>query len=51
MTADEARKVIKLNQNDPLLKNITRMEDKVSWLHIDAGQIPKNKERIYLFKA
>ena len=50
-SAQEARSVILAHQDDPLLKRITRMEDKVSWLHFDLMELPPNKERIYLFKA
>jgi len=50
-TAAEARSVILAHQDDPLLERITRMEDKVSWLHFDLMELPANKERIYLFKA
>lgn len=45
------RKVIKDNQSDPLLEKIMRLEDVVSWVHMDVGRIPDGKHRIYLFKG
>lgn len=48
-TADEARHKIIQNQDHPLLLNIMRMEDNVSWLHVDVLQT--GKPRIYLFKV
>ncbi len=50
-TAEEARKKILENQDNPLLVNINRIEADVNWLHIDCGVVPFNKERIYLFKV
>ena len=50
-TAEDARKVILENQDNPLLEKIQRMEDKVSWVHIDIGAVPKDKQRIYLFRG
>ena len=50
-TARQARSIILANQNDPHLIKIQRMEADVSWLHFDVGQIPKGKQRIYVFKG
>jgi hypothetical protein len=47
-TAEEARKIILENKDNPLLLNITRMEADVSWLHFDCKPV---KERIYVFKG
>ena len=51
LTAEEARQNILADKDNPLLKNIMRLEDGVSWLHTDTGIIPKGKNRIYLFRA
>jgi hypothetical protein len=48
MTADVVRGMIMEHQNDPLLKNIMRMEAKVSWCHIDTKPV---ENRIVLFKG
>ena len=48
--AEETRRIIIENKNNPLFSYIQRMEDNVTWVHIDLGQIPLNKSRIYLFK-
>jgi len=50
-TAELARKVILENKDDPLLNRIMRMEADVAWLHIDRGQVPEGKERIYVFRG
>ncbi len=50
-TAENARKIILDNQDNPLLSKIMRMEDLVKWVHIDCGKIPEGKHRIYLFQA
>jgi hypothetical protein len=50
-TAKQAREIIKFNQDDPLLKRIQRIEDKVSWVHFDLADLPDGKKRIYIFKA
>ena len=50
-TAEEARKKIIENQGNPLLMKITRMEDKVNWVHIDCRPLPDSIKRIHLFKA
>ncbi|OQC57067.1 MAG: Peptidase M15 [Bacteroidetes bacterium ADurb.Bin012] len=50
-TAEEARKKILSNEDDPLLQYVNRIEDGVNWLHIDSGTVPEGKQRIYLFKA
>ncbi len=51
LTAEEVRQAIKDNQDDPRLIKIMRMEDEVSWVHIDLGVVREGKSRIYLFKA
>jgi hypothetical protein len=51
MTAEEVRQDIIREQNNPLLTGIQRMEADVGWIHIDNAEVPKNKERIYLFHA
>lgn len=50
-TAAEARPIILENQDNPLLRNITRLEADVNWLHFDCAVLPPDKERIYVFKA
>lgn len=47
-TAEEARKKILENQNNPLLEKIMRMEANVSWLHWDLKPV---KNRIYVFNV
>lgn len=47
-TAEQARKKILANKDNPLLAKITRMEAGVNWLHIDCMTGVK---RIHLFKA
>jgi len=47
-TADDARRIILENQDNPLLKRIMRLEADVSWVHFDCKE---GKERIYIFKA
>lgn len=49
-SAEEARVEILAHQDNELLIHIMRMEDKVSWLHIDGGTPPPGKSRIYLFQ-
>ena len=49
-TAEKARQLIIRNKDNPLLVNITRLEDKVSWLHWDMKPLVNGQERIYLFK-
>jgi hypothetical protein len=49
--ADEVRKIILDNQENPLLQKIQRMEANVIWVHFDTGKIPNGKKRIYLFKG
>ena len=51
MKAEEVRQVILTNKDDERLARIMRMELAVTWVHLDVGQIPKDKERIYLFKG
>jgi hypothetical protein len=50
-TAAEARVMIIAHKDNPLLSRITRLEDSVSWLHFDLGELPKGKERIWLFRS
>ena len=47
MTAEEARKLIIKNQ--VLLPYPIRLEDNVSWLHLDVYDM--NKGKVYLFKV
>lgn len=49
MTADEMRKLILKNQSK--LPYQCRMEDAVSWLHIDTMVMVNQKEKVYVFKA
>ncbi len=51
LSADEVRKAILANKDNELLSKIMRMEADVTWVHLDIGQVPKGKERIYLFKG
>ena len=48
---DKLRQRIMDNKDDERLSKIMRLEDGVNWLHLDCGQIPEGKSRIYLFKA
>jgi hypothetical protein len=48
--AEEARKRILENQDNPLLSKITRMEAGVTWLHFDVMELPPGFKRIHLFK-
>jgi hypothetical protein len=50
ISAAVARGMIIEHQDDPLLIHITRMEADVRWLHIDCGEVPEGKSRIYVFK-
>jgi hypothetical protein len=50
-TAEDARKIIKDNEDDPLLAKIMRMEDGVNWVHIDLKELADNQKRIYLLKV
>lgn len=50
-TAEEARQKILANQENPLLAQINRIEANVNWLHIDSGDVPTGKQRIYVFKV
>jgi len=50
-SAREVRAEIIAHQDHELLKLITRMEANTSWLHFDLMELPKNKQRIYLFRA
>ena len=48
----EVRKEIYTHPDDDAFKYITRMEefDGMSWVHIDCAWLPKNQERIHVFK-
>jgi hypothetical protein len=48
LDAEEARRIIIENKDNPLLSRIMRLEDKVRWVHFDLMKVP---ERIHLFKA
>lgn len=48
--AGMARSIIMAYQENELLKDITRLEDKVSWVHFDCASLPPGKKRIYLFQ-
>ena len=48
-TAEQARKKIIENQNNPLLEKIMRLEGKTGWVHLDCKILPKNIKRIYVF--
>lgn len=50
-TAAELREEILRNQDAPELCLIQRMEADVSWLHVDVGDLPSGKSRIYVFKG
>ena len=45
------RRIVKDNQNDPLLKLIMRLEAGKPWTHIDGKDLVEPEERIYLFNA
>lgn len=49
--AEDARRIILENQDNPLLSKIQRMEADVHWVHADIGTVPGNRQRIYVFKA
>ena len=51
MTAEEARKKILADQDNPLVSRITRLETEVNWCHFDLAVLPKGKHRIYVFKG
>jgi hypothetical protein len=50
-SAEQARIIILENKDNPLLRRITRMEDKVNWLHFDIRKLPVGVPRIHLFKS
>lgn len=50
-TTEDARRIILENQDNPLLAKIQRMEGNVGWCHIDLGNPPKGRNRIYVFSA
>jgi hypothetical protein len=50
-TAEEARKCILENQDNPLLRRIMRMEADKNWVHFDVLTLPPGMRRIHLFKA
>ncbi|HHT9146881.1 MAG TPA: hypothetical protein ACFYD4_14600 [Candidatus Wunengus sp. YC61] len=47
-TAEEARRKIIANKDNPLLKRIMRVEGKKNWLHFDLSPVPQEK-RIFIF--
>jgi hypothetical protein len=49
MTAEQVRTEIKMHQDDENLKLIQRMENKVTWCHVDCGTLKEGQSRIYLF--
>jgi hypothetical protein len=51
MRAEDVRHIILTRQNDSLLSEITRLENHVSWVHIDCMPLPAGIERIHLFEA
>jgi hypothetical protein len=48
---DQLRARIRMDQDNPLLARINRMEAGVNWLHIDRGSPPAGRQRIYLFQV
>ena len=50
-SAEKVRQMILEQQDSPLLRNIMRLEADVAWVHMDIGNIPRGRDRIYLFKA
>ena len=51
MTAHDVRNAILSNRTDGRLWKIMCLEDDVSWVHFDVGEIPKGQSRIYVFRA
>ncbi len=49
MNADDARKRILADKDNPLLLNITRLESGVAWVHMDAMVLPAGLKRIHVF--
>lgn len=49
ITAEEVRSLIKQNKYDRRIQCISRIEDGVSWLHIDFANIPQ-EQKPYFFK-
>lgn len=49
LTAQEMRDMIMADQDNPLLEKLTRMENMVSWLHVDCKPLIAPQKRIYLF--
>jgi uncharacterized protein YcbK (DUF882 family) len=49
--AADVRRIILENQDNEFLQKIQRMEADVTWVHIDLGNPPKGRKRIYVFKA
>lgn len=47
-TAEDARRIILENTDNPLLARIMRLEADTSWLHFDCKEV---KNRIYVFHA
>jgi D-alanyl-D-alanine dipeptidase len=50
LSAEDARQCILADQDNHLLKYITRLEGGVSWLHWDCAELSVGKNRIYVFK-
>lgn len=51
LEAHDVRMIILANQNDERLKNITRLEADVNWLHFDCATLSVHQRRIHVFKA
>lgn len=51
ITASNARVRILDDQDNPLLRRITRLEAGVNWVHFDLRTLSPGVERIYLFRA
>jgi hypothetical protein len=51
MTAEEARRKILADQDNPLVCRITRLEAGVVWIHFDLLRLTADKQRIYIFKG
>lgn len=49
--AEEVRKIIIENKNNPLLSKITRIEAGVTWIHFDIAPLLASQGRIYEFHA
>ena len=51
LSAEDARGRILADRDNPLLKEVRRMEAAGSWMHIDRGKLKVGQERIYVFHA